>query len=131
MSTAVLPSSTSTGRKRWAIAEGYLADASVVTDEEHLSKHETLFLLNAGDEPAHVQLSIYFADRAPLGPYPYTVEARRTLQLSLEAIDAPAIPRGCDFASLIESDTPIVVLATRRRTSSADDAPLSKIAFSG
>jgi hypothetical protein len=123
--------STATGRKRWAIAEGYLADAGVITDEEHLSKHETLFLLNAGDEPAHVKLSIYFADRPPLGPYPYTVEPRRTVHLSLESLDQPAIPRGCDFASLIESDAPIVVLATRRRTSSADDAPLSKIAFSG
>lgn len=131
MSQNVLPSSVAAGRKRWAIAEGYLADAEVITDEEHLSKHETLFLLNAGDAPAHVSLSIYFADRPPLGPYGYTIEGRRTLQLSLEAIDEPAIPRGCDFASLIESDTPIVVLATRRRTSSADDAPLSKIAFSG
>jgi hypothetical protein len=120
----------STGRRRWAIAEGYLAgDGETVTDEEHRSKHETLFLLNAGDDPAHVALSIYFSDRDPVGPFEYTVEPRRTLQLTLAEIEA--IPRDLDFASLVESDAPIVVLATRRRTSEPDAAPLTQIAFAG
>jgi hypothetical protein len=123
------------GKKRWAIAEGFIAGPNPVLDDEELdesaSKHETLFLLNAGDQPAKVEISIYFADREPLGPYRYTVQPRRTLQVCLEDIDAPRIPRGKDFASLIESDEAIVVLATRRRTARPDDAPLTKIAFAG
>ncbi len=121
------------GRRRWAIAEGYLAGPSEILDDEelgeHTSKHETLFLLNAGDEPAEVAITIYFADRGPLGPYAFTVASRRTRQILLQELDEPVIPRGKDFASLIESDRPIVVLATRRRTSRPDDAPLTKIAF--
>jgi hypothetical protein len=120
----------STGHRRWAIAEGHIASSGeATTDEEHRSKHETLFLLNAGDDPAHVALSIYFSDRDPVGPFRYTVEPRRTVQVTLAEIDA--IPRDLDFASLIESDAPIVVLATRRRTAEPDSAPLTQIAFAG
>ena len=123
---------TATGRKRWAIAEGYLADPqSPVTDEQAHPKHETLFLLNAGDEAAKVALSVYFADHEPIGPFVYTVGPGRTVHVSLEELDAPRIPRGKHFATLIESDKAIVVLATRRRRSEADGAPLSKIAFGG
>jgi hypothetical protein len=136
MSTSLLEAST--GRRRWAIAEGFLAGdetrpaGSPVTDEhpdEKRSKHETLFLLNAGDEPAHVTLSIYFSDRDPLGPFTYVVDARRTTQVDLATIEE--IPRDLDFASLVESNKPIVVLATRRRTAEPDAAPLTQIAFAG
>ena len=136
MSTSLLEAST--GRRRWAIAEGFLAGdetrpaGSPVTDEhpdETRSKHETLFLLNAGDEPAHVTLSIYFSDRDPLGPFTYVVDARRTTQVDLATIEE--IPRDLDFASLVESNKPIVVLATRRRTAEPDAAPLTQIAFAG
>ena len=136
MSTSLLEAST--GRRRWAIAEGFLAGdetrpaGSPVTDEhpdEKRSKHETLFLLNAGDEPAHVTLSIYFSDRDPLGPFTYVVDARRTTQVDLATIEES--PRDLDFASLVESNKPIVVLATRRRTAEPDAAPLTQIAFAG
>ena len=144
MSTSLLEAST--GRRRWAIAEGFLAGdetrpaGSPVTDEhpdEKRSKHETLFLLNAGDEPAHVTLSIYFSDRDPLGPFTYVVDARRTTQVDLATIEE--IPRDrhelarqvFDVASLVESNKPIVVLATRRRTAEPDAAPLTQIAFAG
>jgi hypothetical protein len=137
MSTSLLEAST--GRRRWAIAEGFLAGdetksttPSPVTDEhtdEKRSKHETLFLLNAGDEPAQVTLSIYFSDREPIGPFTYVVDARRTTQVELGEIEE--IPRDLDFASLVESDKPIVVLATRRRTAEPDAAPLTQIAFAG
>ena len=126
-----------TGRCHWAIAEGYLAPqpSGVIDDEderldEHLSKHETLFFLNAGETPADVSLSIYLADRDPIGPYHFRVEPRRTCQVCLEDLAGPPVPRGKDFASLVQSNAPIVVLATRRRTSNPDDPPLTKIAFS-
>jgi hypothetical protein len=121
------------GQHRWAITEGYLAaDDEILDDEEldtHTSQHETLFLLNAGEEPAHVDITLFFADRGPLGPYRYTVGPRRTVQVALSELDAPAVPRGKDFASLIQSDRAIVVLATRRRTR-RDQPPLTRIAFS-
>src|SRR4051794_26579359 len=56
------------GRKRWAIAEGYIPSESVSSDRALLS-HETACILNAGDRDANVALTIYFADREPAGPY--------------------------------------------------------------
>ena len=118
------------GRRHWAIAEGYLVED--IDELETLgNQHETLFLLNAGDVPAQVAISIYYPDREPLGPYRYEVAPRRTLQVALEDLDAPRIPRGEEFQTLIESNQAIVVLATRRRVPHPEDSPLCRISMAG
>ena len=63
------------GRTKWVIPEGYIPSASHGPVPAMLS-HETACLLNAGDHDAHVQLTIYFADRDPCGPYQVVVPAR-------------------------------------------------------
>ena len=68
------------GRKRWAIPEGYIPSESSFSDRALVS-HETACILNAGDDDAHVTITILFADREPVGPYRLTVAARRTLHL--------------------------------------------------
>jgi len=60
------------GRKRWAIAEGYIPSQSSFT-ERALVSHETACILNAGDHDAHVIITIFFANREPAGPYRVTV----------------------------------------------------------
>ncbi len=70
----------SLGHKRWAIAEGYIPSESSFSDPALVS-HETACILNAGDRTAHVRITIFFADREPVGPYLVTVAARRTLHL--------------------------------------------------
>ena len=97
------------GRKRWAIAEGYIPSQSSFSDRALIS-HETACILNAGDRDAHIAITIFFADRAPVGPYPVTVAARRTLHLRFNDLDDPQpIPRDTDYASVFESDEPIIV----------------------
>src|SRR5262249_39780402 len=68
------------GRKRCAIAEGHIPSRSSFLDRALIS-HETACILNAGGSDAHVALTIFFADRDPVGPYQITVPARRTLHL--------------------------------------------------
>ena len=68
------------GRKRWAIAEGHIPSQSSFTDRALIS-HETACVLNAGSRDAHVAITIFFADRDPVGPYRITVPPRRTLHL--------------------------------------------------
>jgi len=109
------------GHLRWAIAEGYIP-------KEMLS-HETACILNAGDRDAHVKISIYFSDREPLGPYVINVPARRTKHLRFNDLRNPALPRGTDYSSVIESDVPIVVQHTRLDSRQAANALLSTIAF--
>ena len=60
------------GRKRWAIAEGYIPSRSSFS-EPALVSHETACILNAGDRQAHVDIMLFFADREPVGPYRVTI----------------------------------------------------------
>jgi len=120
---------TDIGRRIWAIAEGYIPPASTGTSRE-LTSHETACILNAGKMTAHVEITVYFADRAPVGPYRITVEAERTKHLRFNDLSDPApIPLGTDFSSVIISDVPIVVQHTRLDTRQPALALLSTIAF--
>jgi hypothetical protein len=117
------------GRRRWAIAEGYIPAASSFI-EPALVSHETACILNAGAADAHVAITIFFADRAPVGPYRVTVQARRTVHLRFNDLDDPApIPRDTAYASVFESDAPVVVQHTRLDSRHAEISLLSTIAF--
>lgn len=117
------------GAHVWAIAEGYIPEGSTGPEPEFTS-HETACILNASDREAQVRITLYFADREPVGPYTVTVPARRTRHLRFNELDDPEpVPRGTDYASLIESDVPIVVQHTRLDSRQAENALLSTMAF--
>lgn len=119
------------GRRRWAIAEGYIPPYSTGRGRE-LEGHETACILNAGARDAAVTITVYFADRATAGPYRLTVAAERTLHLRFNDLrDPEVIPRGVDFSSVIESDVPVVVQHTRLDSREAALALLSTTAYPG
>jgi hypothetical protein len=124
-----MPMSMPIGRRVWAIAEGYIPPSST-GDTHELTSHETVCILNAGREAARVEITIYFADRAPVGPYVFTVEGERTRHLRFNDFASPApIPKGTDFSSVIVSNVPIVVQHTRLDSRQAALALLSTMAF--
>jgi hypothetical protein len=117
------------GRTHWAIAEGYIPGWSHGPEPQMLS-HETACLLNASDAEAHVQITLYFSDREPVGPYRLTVPPRRTRHVRFNDLDDPTpVPRETDYASVIESDVPIVVQHTRLDSRQDAEALLSTIAY--
>jgi hypothetical protein len=117
------------GRKRWAIAEGYIPSQSSFSDPALIS-HETACILNAGDQEAHVRLTIFFANREPLGPYRITVAPRRTLHLRFNDLKDPApVPHDTDYSSVFESDVPIVLQHTRLDSRHAEVSLLSTMAY--
>lgn len=117
------------GRRQWVIAEGYIPSDSTGPAPQ-LTSHETACLLNAGDEDAHVEITLYFADREPVGPYRVTVPARRTLHLRFNDLDDPAeVPRDTDYSSVFAADRPIVVQHTRLDSRQAELALLTTMAF--
>jgi hypothetical protein len=117
------------GHRRWAIAEGYIPSKSC-SNERELVSHETACILNAAGRDAQVTLTIFFADREPVGPYRFTVPARRTLHLRFNDLKDPAaVPRDTDYSSVFESDVPIVVQHTRLDSRRAEIALLSTTAF--
>ncbi|HET7410904.1 MAG TPA: sensory rhodopsin transducer [Paracoccaceae bacterium] len=120
---------TAIGATRWAIAEGYIPGAST-GEGPAFESHETACMLNAGDTPAQVAITLYFADREPVGPYRVTIPPHRTLHLRFNDISDPEpVPRDTDYASVIESNVPIVVQHTRLDSRQSALALLSTMAF--
>ena len=117
------------GSRRWVIAEGYIPSWSH-GPEPQMTSHETACILNAGDTEAHVQLRVFFADRDPAGPYRITVPPRRTRHVRFNDLDDPEpIPEDTDYASVFESDVPIVVQHTRLDSRQAENSLMTTIAF--
>ncbi len=118
------------GRKVWAIPEGWLPAYSTGKGGHALESHEAACLLNAGDADAHVTITVFFRDRDPAGPYRVVVPARRTLHLRFNDLrDPEPIPVATDYASVIESDEPIVVQHTRLDARQPESALLSTVAW--
>jgi hypothetical protein len=117
------------GRTRWVIAEGYIP-AESVSDDPSLVSHETACILNTGDTDAHVAITVYFADREPVGPYRVVIPARRTSHIRFNDLDDPEpIPLDTDYSSVIESDVPVIVQHTRLDSRKASLALLSTLAY--
>ena len=117
------------GHTVWAIAEGYIPPDSTGPEPQMLS-HETACMLNPGGTDANVTITVYFADRDPVGPYRVVVPARRTRHQRFNDLDDPQpIPRDTDYASVIESDVPIVVQHTRLDSRQPANALLTTVAF--
>lgn len=118
------------GRTRWAIAEGFIPPYSMEGADRALISHEAACILNANDEVARIEIMIYFVDREPIGPYHVEVPARRTLHLRFNDLNDPElIPAGTDYASVIESNVPIVVQHTRLDSRHSEIALISTTAF--
>lgn len=117
------------GKRQWVIAEGYIPSSSV-GPEPDMTSHETACILNTTDDDAHVRITLFFADREPVGPYELTVPARRTRHVRFNELTQPeVVPRDTDYASVLESDVPIVVQHTRLDSRQPELALLSTIAY--
>ncbi|MCU4924586.1 sensory rhodopsin transducer [Halobacteria archaeon AArc-dxtr1] len=120
-----------TGKRTWAIPEGYIPAESNGPEPEMVS-HESVCILNTTDEAATVEITVYFTDRDPVGPYEKTVPAQRTRHFRFNEFEDPEeIPRGEPFASVLESDTPVVCQHTRLDSRQAENALLSTMAYAG
>jgi len=118
------------GKKQWVIAEGWIPAKSHGPSPQ-MTSHETACLLNTTDQDAQVQIRIYFKDREPAGPYVIRLPARRTLHVRFNDLKDPEpVPRETDYASVITSDTPIVVQHTRLDSRQAENALMTTIAYS-
>jgi len=118
------------GSRRWAIPEGYIPGESVDPRNPALVSHEAACLLNISSQNASVEITVFFENREPAGPYRVLVPARRTKHLRFNDLREPeAIPRDTSYASLIESTVPILVQHTRLDSRNPSIALLSTIAF--
>ncbi|GAA0890802.1 sensory rhodopsin transducer [Fulvivirga kasyanovii] len=118
------------GKKTWIIAEGYIPSYSH-GPEPQFTSHETACILNTSKQDAHIKITIFYSDKAPIGPYEVTVPAQRTKHLRFNELKDPEpIPKDTDYASVIESDIPVVVQHTRLDSRQAENSLLTTIAYS-
>jgi hypothetical protein len=117
------------GARVWVIAEGYIPGRSH-GPQPQMTSHETVCILNCSDQDARVEITIYYSDREPVGPYRVSVPARRTRHVRFNDLTDPEpIPHGTDYSSVIRSDVPIVAQHTRLDSRQDANALLSTIAY--
>ena len=78
----------SIGRNRWAIAEGYIPRDSH-GPAPAMTSHEAACILNASHRDAHIEITIFFVDREPAGPFRLKVPARRTRHIRFNDLNEP------------------------------------------
>lgn len=118
------------GKRVWAIAEGYIPSHSTGPSPA-MTSHETACILNPGDVATEVEITLFFQDREPVGPYRLTIEGRRTRHVRFNDLQDPEpVPRDTDYASLIRSRYPVVIQHTRLDSRQAANAIMTTIAYS-
>lgn len=119
----------SVGARHWAVAEGYIPGWSHGPEPQMLS-HETICVLNSGDKDAHLEVTLFFTDREPVGPYRLDVPARRTRHIRLNDLKEPEpVPKDTNYAMKIDSDVEVVIQHTRLDSRQAENALISTIAY--
>jgi hypothetical protein len=130
VSTSMMPSgSRAVGARMWVIADGWIPPRSSGPQPEMYS-HEGVCILNAGEQPARIDLMVYFTDREPSGPYRVVVDPRRSMHLAMnDLVDPEPIPHDADYSVVVDSDVDIVVQHTRVDTRQAELAVSTTIAY--
>ena len=108
------------GAKVWAIPGGHVPLRSSGEEPRHTSRDE-LCVLNAGHVDVSLQLTIYYEDREPVGPYPLKVPAQRVRHVRFnDLIDPLPIPLGLPYAFVMRSTMPVIVQFSRAITAQAE-----------
>ncbi|MBA2699917.1 MAG: sensory rhodopsin transducer [Nocardioidaceae bacterium] len=117
------------GSTTWVVADGYIPPASTGPSPE-MTSHDSVCMLNAGPKDARVELSVFFTDRSPLGPFVLHVPAYRAHHQRVNDLHDPAkIPAGVDYSLVLRSDVAIVVQHTRLDSRQAANALMTTIAY--
>ena len=96
------------GHSRWFFSAGMIPEHGPGREPEFTSRIE-LCLLNTGAGEVCVRLTVFHADRDPVGPYEIRVEGRRVRELRLNDLIAPeAVPLGRPLGLVLDSDRPVV-----------------------
>lgn len=118
------------GKQTWVIADGYIPEYGTGHEPEFTS-HEAACILNCSDEDARVEITLFFENKEPIGPYIVMVPARRTLHQRFNDLKDPEpVPRGRGYSAVIFSSLPVVVQQTRLDSRQSANALTTTIAYS-
>ncbi len=110
------------GAKRWMIGDCYFPSASVDHGDPNMRSHESICVLNAKGEDAHLTLELFFEDREPL-QFSACVLARRCAHIRMDQLcgeQGETVPQDVPYAVLVTSDVEIAVQYSRMDTRQAE-----------
>jgi hypothetical protein len=108
------------GKKTWMIPDGYLPP---VSNGGVYVSHEAICVLNAGNENAKLEITIFFEDTDPMEGFFAECAARRTNHIHLESLvngKGESVPVGVPYAILLQSSVPVVAQHSRLDTTQAE-----------
>ena len=121
------------GHKVWLVPDGYLPDPDVVPiGPTGYFSHESVCIVNDGDEDAHCELDVYFEDRDPIKGIPFTVGAERSLHLRLDQVkdhEGNLLPRDTCYSLRVRSDKNVVVQHSRLDTTQTNMTLFTTMAY--
>ncbi|WP_199714460.1 sensory rhodopsin transducer [Micromonospora radicis] len=104
------------GAKTWVVPGGRIPFPSH-GDEPEFTGFDQLCVLNTGDRPAELELTVYYEDQDPVGPYPLTVPPRRIRHVRLnDLVDPEAIRLTRPYGAVLTGAVPVVVQFQRQDT---------------
>jgi len=121
------------GHRLWIVPDGYLASTPEgCTGPTGYFSHESVCILNDGDEPAECVLDIYYENGDPIKGLCFTVGAERTWHYRMDACRDHAghlLPRDVPYALRLSSNRNIVVQHSRLDVTQPNLALFSIIAW--
>jgi hypothetical protein len=118
---------TAKGHTLWMIPDGYIPPLS----SGELESHESICVLNTGDQTATVFVTVYFEDRDPIERIEVAVPGRRTKHIRTGCLskNGESIPKGVPYAMEVESDVPIIVQYSRLDATQAENSLMTTIGY--
>lgn len=116
------------GKKTWLIPDCYLNSVS----KNEYPSHEAICVINTTGREADIKFTLLFEDRPAITGYGAKCGAMKTHHIRMDRQKnekGELIPRDTPYATLVESDTPIVVQYSRLDTSAVEMALMTTIAY--
>ena len=119
------------GRKIWVIPEGNIPLESSGVEPEFLSQ-DRLSILNTGEKPVNIKITIYFAETAPLVYREIRIEGSRLRKIRInDLIDPLPVELGTEYSIVAESDENVIIQFLRMDTGNKNISIMGTIAFPG
>lgn len=101
------------GAKKWYFPDGYLPG---VDQGAVVKSHESICILNPGEKPANITMTIFFENRSPIEDIRLRVEPMRDIHIRLDKPDQMGgnqIPRETPYGLRLVSDRKIIAQLSR------------------
>lgn len=119
------------GEDRWVFPAGRIPLESTGVEPEFTSRDE-LCVLNTGNDPAQLTITVFFQTHDPVGPFSLEIAPRRVRHVPVNnLIDPQAIPLGVPYGLVVESTRPVVVQLSRTDTRRGDLAIAIAAGYTG